>query len=122
MEDSGRKVLSVEERWGLLIPFVLETAVGKAREKLPPRGIFQRIKVGLIFPEDPNIHGLLNVEPGSDKNQRVVHVGAYRSGSDRLVSNYFFFDSTQAVLDWLAAAETVALLIETYRHLGKTLE
>lgn len=117
-----KKAYTIEEDWILLMHLVLQDALGKAKAMLPQEGVFPKIKVGLIYPGDEETHGLLNLEPGSDKKRRVAHVGAYRHGTDRLVSNFFFFDSTQALVDWLAAEDTGPKLIEIYQHLREKVE
>lgn len=119
--SSGRK-FDPESAWRVLIGGVLDCASNAAKRKLPPAGIFQKFSVGLYFPGEREIHGVLFVEPGSNKNTRVVRVGVHRSQSDRLISNCFFFSSSQEVTDWLAAEETVPLLVSTYRQLRERLE
>lgn len=101
---------------------VLQDAIGQAKGKLPQEGFFPKIKVGLIYPGDEEIRGLLNLEPGSDKAGRVAHVGAYWYGTDRVVSNFFFFDSTQELLDWLQAEDTGPKLIKIYQNLREHVE
>lgn len=120
--DLEKKVYTVEERWKILIDVVLRDAMDKASAKLPQEGLFAKIKIGLIYPDDKEIYGLLNLEPGSNRLSRVARVGAYRHGTDRLVSNFFLFDSTQALLDWLTAEDTGAKLIEAYQHLRERVE
>lgn len=117
-----KKVYDPEVAWRVLVGAVLEHVADLAKGKLPPLGIFAKFGFGLRFPGEREIHGHLFVEPGSVKNERVVRVGVYRNGSDRMVNNYFFFDSTQAVLEWLKAEETVPVLVETYRHLRERVE
>lgn len=117
-----KKSLSVEEKWKILIGVVLRDAMDEAKAKLPQEGYFSKIKIGLIYPDNKEIYGLLNLEPGSDKKGRVAHVGAYRHRADRLVSNFFFFDSTRELMDWLAAEDTGAKLIEIYQHLRERVE
>lgn len=117
-----KKVYTVEECWKILIDVVLRDAIDEAKAKLPKEGFFSKIKIGLIYPDDKEIYGLLNLEPGSDKISRVAHVGAYRNGEFRLVSNLFFFNSTQELMEWLSAEDTPALLIDTYRHLRERVE
>lgn len=117
-----KKPLSVEEKWKILIGVVLRDAIDEAKAKLPQEGFFSKIKIGLIYPDDKEIYGLLNLEPGSGKASRVAHVGAYRDGEFRLVRNFFFFDSTQELMDWLAAEDTGPKLIEIYQHLRERVE
>lgn len=117
-----KKPLSVEERWKILIGVVLRDAMEEAKAKLPQEGLFSKINIGLIYPDNKEIYGLLNLEPGSDKKRRVARVGAYRHGTDRLVSNFFFFDSTQELMDWLTAEDTGAKLIEIFKHLRERVE
>lgn len=121
-EPQEKKPLTVEEKWKLLIDVVLRDAIDEAKAKMPQEGFFPKIKIGLVYPDDEEIYGLLNLEPDSDKKRRVAHVGAYRHGTDRLVSNFFFFDSTQALMDWLAAEDTGPKLIEIYQHLRERME
>lgn len=121
-EPQEKKVYTMEELWKMLIDVVLQDAIDEAKAKLPQEGFFSKIKIGLIYPDDKKIYGLLNLEPGSEKTRRVAHVGAYRHGTDRLVSNYFFFDSTQELMDWLQAEDTGPKLIEAYQHLRERVE
>lgn len=100
-----------------LIREVLRLVREAADTKLPEKGKFIKFGIGLCFPDDEEFRGLLNIEYGTESKTRKANVGVYRNGTDRLASNYFFFDSTQAVLDWLEAEETVPMLIETYYHL-----
>lgn len=117
-----KKTCTIAEDWILLMRVVLQDAAGQAKAKVPREGFFSKIKVGLIYPGDEEIRGLLNLEPGSEKTGRVVHVGAYRYGTDRVVSNFFFFDSTQDLMDWLQAEDTGAKLIEIFQNLRERVE
>lgn len=116
-EPQEMKPLTLEEKWKLLIDVVLRDAIGEAETKLPQEGFFPKIKIGLVYPDDEEIYGLLNLEPGTEKAGRVAHVGAYRHGTYRLVSNFFFFDSTQDLMDWLQAEDTGSKLIEVFHNL-----
>lgn len=115
--DTKKKKYSKEERMNILIHKVLEFVREAADTKLPQKGKFTKFGIGLCFPDDEEFRGVLNIEHGTDPQKRVAYAGVYRIGTDRLVSNCFFFDSTQAVQDWLEAGETVPMLIETYYHL-----
>ena len=46
-------------------------------------------------------------------------MGAYRGGEFRVVGNFFFFDSTQALMDWLQAENTGPELIGVFQQLQK---
>lgn len=113
--------LTPAERWVLLARMVLKVTREKAATALPDRGIFRQFGTGLVFPEDEEIRGLLFVEPGSPPTCRTVRVGVHYRGSDRVINNFFFFDSTQEVLQWLQAEETEATLIEVCHHLWQKL-
>lgn len=119
---SEKKAYDPEVAWRVLVGAVLGYITDLAKARLPQLGIFQKFGFGLRFPGEREIHGILFVEPGSDKNKRIVRVSVHREESDRLVNNLFFFDSTQNVLDWLKTEETVPLLVDTYRHLREQLE
>ena len=73
--------------------------------------------MGLSLPEDAECSGLLSIECGTEPQKRSARAGMYRNGTDRLVSNWFFFDSTDALQEWLEAEQTVAELLETYYRL-----
>lgn len=117
-----KKTLTLEEKWNLLIDVVLRDAIAEAEVSLPHEGFFPKIKIGLVYPDDEEIYGLLNLEPGSDKTGRVAHVGAYRHGTYRLVSNFFFFDSTRELMDWLKSEDTGSKLIEVFHNLLERVE
>lgn len=122
LQPEEKKVYDPEVAWRVLVGAVLEHVTELAKTKLPPQGFFGKFGFGLGFPGEREIHGLLFVEPATNKNERIVRAGVYREGSDRQVNNLFFFDSTQEVLDWLKAEETVTLLVKTFRHLRERLE
>lgn len=120
--NSEAKAFDPEVAWKVLMGAVLEHVTALAKAKLPPQGIFGKFGFGLGFPGEREIHGLLFVEPGTEKNERIVRASVRREGSDRLISNLFFFDSAQEVLDWLQAEETVPLLVKTFQQLRERLE
>lgn len=113
--------LTPEERWVLLARLVLKVTREKAATELPAGGIFRKFGTGLVFPEDEEIRGLLFVEPGTPPTCRTVRVGVHYRGSDRVINNFFFFDSTREVLQWLEAAETETTLIQVCHHLWEQL-
>lgn len=117
-----RKQYSREERMNILITQVLKWTRETAAAKLPQKGKFTKFGIGLCFPDDEEFRGVLNIECAAEPDRRVANVGVYRVGTDRLVSNYFFFDSTKEVMEWLEAEQTVPLLIETYCHLRERVE
>lgn len=121
-EPQEKKPLTVEEKWKLLIDVVLRDAIDEAKAKMPQEGFFPKIKIGLVYPDDEEIYDLLNLEPGTEKVGRVAHVGAYRHGTYRLVSNFFFFDSTRKLMDWLQAEDTGPKLIEVFHNLLERVE
>lgn len=106
----------------MLVGAVLEHLSELAKAKLPPQGIFGNFGFGLGFPGEREMKGLLFVEPATNKNERIVRASVHRKGSDCQVNNLFFFRSTQEVLDWLKAEETVPLLVKTFRHLRERVE
>lgn len=107
----------IKEGSDILIREVLRVVREMADEKLPQTGLFRKFWVGLSLPEDAEFSGLLSIECGTEPWKRSAQAGMYRNGTDRLVSNWFFFDSTDALLQWLEAEETVAELIQTYYRL-----
>ena len=121
-ENKPKKKYSKEERMHTLICKVLEWVREAADTKLPRKGKFTKFGIGLCFPDDEEFRGLLNIEYGTEPDRRTATAGVYRVGTDRLVSNCFFFDSTQALREWLEAEDTVPLLMETYRHLRQRAE
>lgn len=112
-----KKVFNPEEAWRVLVGAVLGHEADLAATRLSPQGIFGKFGIALSFPAQNEFQGLLYVEPGASKNERVVRASVRRRGSDRVMNNFYFFDSSQEVLDWLKAEETVPLLVDTYRHL-----
>lgn len=112
-----KKVFDPEEAWRVLVGGVLTRVFDLAKTRMPPQGIFGKFGYALGFPAQREFQGLLYVEPRTEKKQRAVRVGVHRRGSDRMMNNFFFFDSSQQLLDWLEAEETVPLLVETYRRL-----
>lgn len=49
-------------------------------------------------------------------------MGAYRNGEFRVVSNFFFFNSTQDLMDWLKAEDTGPKLVEAFQQLQQQVE
>lgn len=80
---------------------VLQYVSDIAATRLPPQGIFGKIGFTLGFPAQKEFQGLLYVEPRAAKNERVIRASVRCRGSDRVMSNFFFFDSSQEALDWL---------------------
>lgn len=111
------KTWDIKEGSDILIREVLRVVREMAGEKLPQTGLFRKFGVGLSLPEDEAFSGLLSIECGTEPQKRSAQAGMYRNGTDRLVSNWFFFDSTDALLEWLEAEQTVAELLETYYRL-----
>lgn len=103
----------IREGSDLVIREVLRLVREMAEEKLPRTGPFRKFGVGLSLPEDTEFSGLISIECGTEPRKRAVQAGMYRNNGDRLVSNWFFFDSTDALLEWLEEEQTVAVLTET---------
>lgn len=104
------------ENFKIILPAVLDYMKKTADEQLPKTGKFPKFGIRLSCPDD-KYTGILTVEPRSDGVKRVATASVYREGTDRLVSNYFFFENSQAFLTWLDAEKTVVELMETYMHL-----
>ena len=116
-QPEREETYDIKEGSDILIREVLRVVREMANEKLPQTGFFRKFLVGLSLPGDKEFSGLLAVECGAQPQKRAAQAGMYRNGTDRLVSNWFFFDSTDALLEWLEAEETVAELIQTYYRL-----
>ena len=116
-EPAQEKAYNIKEGSDILIREVLRVVREMAEEKLPQTGFFRKFGVGLSLPEDAECSGILSIESGTEPQKRSAQAGMYRNGTDCLVSNRFFFDSTDALLEWLEAEQTVAVLIQTYYHL-----
>ena len=112
-----KKVFNPEEAWRVLVGAVVKHLADMAATRLPPKGIFGKFGLALAFPAQKEFQGLLYVEPGEANIGRPVRVSVRRRGSDRVMNNFFFFDSSQEVLAWLKAEETVPLLVDTYCQL-----
>ena len=106
----------IEEMQNILFTAVLNHVKEQARTKLPEKGIFGKFGIGFILPHD-TFHGFLQIKYGQEPEKRVVDIGVYEEGSNRVVRNFLFFDSSKAVRDWLEAEETVKQLKNTALHL-----
>lgn len=105
-----------EIRMNILIGKVLEMVRENANGKLPQKGKFTKFSTGFYIP-DSEYMGFVRIEPGTEPEKRVANVSVYRQGTDRVVSNLFFFNSTQEILEWLEAKKTVAEVIDTCHQL-----
>ena len=106
----------MEEMQNILFTAVLNHVKEQARTKLPEKGIFGKFGIGFILPED-TYHGFLQIEYGQSPEKRVADIGVYEEGSDRVVRNFLFFDSSRAVQDWLEAETSVEELKKIAQHL-----
>lgn len=101
------------EGFATIIPEMLARVRAAAEERIPQQGEFKKLSIRFPCP-DEHFLGLLFIEPHPDNAKRAAMVSVYRAGTDRMVSNFIFFENTQEVLDWLGSEETVAELTETY--------
>lgn len=101
------------EGFASIIPEMLHRVRKVAVERIPQQGEFKKISIRFPCP-DEHFLGLLFIEPHPDGVKRVAMASVYRAGTDRMVSNFIFFENTQKVLDWLGSEKTVAELTETY--------
>ena len=110
-----------EKRQYILFEAVLNHVKEQAQTKLPERGLFRKFGIGFVFP-DEKYHGYLQIDRGQEPEKRVADIGVYETGSDRVVRNFLFFDSSQAVQDWLGAESSVEELKKTAQHLRQRAE
>lgn len=101
------------EGFANIIPEMLARVRKVAVDRIPKQGEFKKISIRFPCP-DEHFLGLLFIEPHPDNVKRAAMASVYRAGTDRMVSNFIFFENTQEVLDWLEAEKTVAELTEIY--------
>ena len=101
------------EGFANIIPEMLARVQKVAIERIPQQGRFNKISIRFPCP-DEHFLGLLFIDPHPDNTKRVAMASVYRAGTDRMASNYIFFENTQEVLDWLGSEKNVSELTETY--------
>jgi len=101
------------EGFASIIPEMLARVRAAAEERIPQQGEFRKLSIRFPCP-DAQFLALLSFESYPDGVKRAAMASVYRAGTDRMVSNFIFFDNTQEVLDWLGSEKTVSELTETY--------
>lgn len=111
--------LTYEEKLQRLYKAVAEHLSKEIRAKMPETGSFRKIFVTANY-DKSGLRGMVSAEPSyQGDDMRVICVGAFRNGEDRIVSNYLFTGTKEAVLAWLESLAGVQEIIEAYAQLEK---
>lgn len=110
---------SLEKEYVSIIGRLVEVMAQHVESKVPETGTFSPVIVRFSIPGRKQ-EGRMFVQPSltSGPEYRRVQIGVNQTGSDRLHSNYMVHDTKEKILEYLRKEETVAELIQCYRHLS----
>ena len=100
---------------------VAEHLAEKAMDHVPETGRFKKYTIAGHFTGE-DIRGILGIEVASRSDSaRCVSLGVCCDGDDRMVSNFLFTGTKQAVLEWLKSPAGQQEIVDAYIHLEEKL-
>lgn len=105
----------LQEGRRFLLSAVMEAEIKSVLQKVPEKGVFPPVSWAMHY-YGTGHEGRLYVQHSTEQGC-AIRASIIPEGSSRELSNYVFFGSRQACLDWLKEARHVDVLMEIYDHL-----
>ena len=108
--------LTKEEKQLLIFNRLAEELIKGLQTKIPKSSAFPPFGFGFDIIDSSN-HGLMRIEYYRE-DQRMLRLGVYRKGTDRLYSNYLKTGTNEALITYLQDSCRIPEWLEAMNHLS----
>ena len=99
----------------ILIHAVMEAQVRSMLSKVPEKGIFRPVSWAMVYPGTDH-KGRIYTQHSAEHGC-AIRASMIVEGTSREVTDYVFFGTRQACIDWLRDESHEEVLIDIYNHL-----